>query len=111
MFQSRSFLETRLSLKDQAHHIDRKAEPMFLEIVTTITSRMDLSGEMSVSHKVDIDAEDAEGLPTDAIYALVVGGCNATINSIKKERPRLDADEAAADDNSDYEPNADHTED
>jgi len=55
---------------------------MYTEIVTTITTKIDLD-EMAPEHHVDISASDE--LPTQLIYAAVEGACRATINSIAKQ--------------------------
>lgn len=65
---------------------------MFLEIVTTITSRIDLSKQpFDVSHVVEVDAEAAEGFPEDAVMSVVLGGCEATQKSIRTRYPRVAA--------------------
>ncbi len=55
-----------------------------LEIVTTIRTFVDLE-DFSTDHEVAIDAQNAPGLPPDAIYAAVIGGCKSTIASIEKQ--------------------------
>lgn len=60
---------------------------MQVEIVTTITTKIDLD-TFTPDHSVDVDARGlASGLPTDAIYAAVVGGCKATIKTIEEQAP------------------------
>lgn len=64
---------------------------MFLEITTTITSKVPLTddGLGTPSHAVEIDAEDASALPNDVIYAVVLGGLRSTETSVLKAAPRL----------------------
>lgn len=50
---------------------------MYIEIITTITSKVPVNndGLGAPEHSVDIEAEDE--LPADAIYAVVYGGCQS----------------------------------
>lgn len=59
---------------------------MFTEIVTTITTKIDLAS-MEPVHEVDIAASDE--LPTELIYAAVAGGCKATLNSLADGSPMV----------------------
>jgi len=53
---------------------------MHTTVTTIITSRIDLD-TFKPEHSVSIEPED-DLLPTVAIYAVVKGACNATLNSL-----------------------------
>lgn len=56
---------------------------MKIQIVTTITTLIDLD-TFEPQHAVEVNAEDAAGLPMSAIYAAVSGGCRSAMAAADK---------------------------
>jgi hypothetical protein len=67
---------------------------VFVEVVTTITSRVPLTddGLGTPDHSVEIQGGELASVSEELAMALVVGGCQATINSVQEQYPRLAAD-------------------
>lgn len=51
-------------------------------VTTTITTTLDIDS-MTPSHDVDIHCDD--GLPESLVLAIVEGGCNATLSSVREK--------------------------
>lgn len=58
---------------------------MKIRIITTITTLVDLE-TFTPEHTMEIDAGDSSGLPLNAVYAAVEGGCKAALNSVRRAR-------------------------
>lgn len=72
---------------------------MFMEVKTIITSQVPITddGFGTPEHSVDIQAGDLGRVSVDLAYAVVIGACHATLNSLEKRVPHLtddDTDEA-----------------
>lgn len=64
---------------------------MYIEIITTIKSRIKFAddGIDAVTHTVDIDGTEADGLGTDVIMLVVEGGCKSALKSIENKHPKV----------------------
>lgn len=61
---------------------------MYIEIITTITSRITIGddGFEGVEHSVVVDADEgASALPQEALVAVVEGGCKSVLMSLESE--------------------------